>query len=151
MFWCGNVFWHSWKCNFEKAGAVCSVKCVFHVVGMSCSAMRLQLDLLGQLYAPTTFQFKPIPLAVYGNAVGLPVPWLGWWWGANLKAITPPYELYYHCWLIIALGRGARGSLVLVSFFIVSDMIFMRTGANTLDFLWCPFVSHRPDGAEVVR
>lgn len=45
---------------------------------------------------------------VYGNAVGLPAPWLGWWWwGANLKVITPPYEFYYHRWLIIALGCGA--------------------------------------------
>ena len=34
-------------------------------------------------------------------------------------------------------------SLALVLFFMVRpDMIFGRTGANTLDFLWCPFVSH---------
>lgn len=30
--------------------------------------------------------------------------WDRWWWGANLKAIRPPFELYYHHWLIISLG-----------------------------------------------
>lgn len=41
---------------------------------------------------------------------------------------------------------------MLVPFFMVQpDMIFVRTGANTKDFLWCPFVSHGPDGAETVR
>lgn len=44
-----------------------------------------------------------------GNAFSFPELWLWWrwWWGANLKAITPPYEFYYHHWLIIALGCGA--------------------------------------------
>lgn len=32
-----------------------------------------------------------------------------------------------------------------------ADMIFKRTGANTPDSLWRPFVSQGPDGAEVVR
>lgn len=31
------------------------------------------------------------------------------------------------------------------------DMIFKRTGANTPDSLWRPFVSQGADGAEVVR
>lgn len=34
--------------------------------------------------------------------------WDRWWWGANLKAIRPPFELHYHRWLIIALGCGTR-------------------------------------------
>lgn len=63
---------------FGKAGVVCSVKWVVHVVGVSCTVrQRLQLDLLGQLYVPTTLEIKPIPLVVYGNAVVLPAPRLG--------------------------------------------------------------------------
>ena len=43
----------------------------------------------------------------------------------------------------IGLWRYENDSPVLVPFFMARpDMIFERTGANTLDFLWCPFVSH---------
>lgn len=41
------------------------VKWVFHVGGVSCSAVRLQyLDVLGQIYVPTTsgWEIKPMPL-----------------------------------------------------------------------------------------
>lgn len=87
-----------------------------------------------------------IHTVVYGNAVGLPVALAG-----MMMMRCKSKSHYTSLWVLlspltdncIGLWCYENDSLVLVPFFMVRpDMIFERTGANTLDFLWCPFVSH---------
>lgn len=77
--------------------------------------------------------------------------WARWWWGANLKAIRPPFELHYRCWLIIALGCGATTEPA-------SALLYSAVWYD-LRVHWCeffglfmvPFVSQWPVRAEAMR
>lgn len=74
-------------------GIIGSVKWVCHVVGVSCSTVRLRYYPLGQIYAPTTFQIKPTPLCRRSTYLSSGNEW----WGFQTEQCLgwkPPFSVH---------------------------------------------------------